>query len=322
MIRTIIVIATALALAAALPAAPAHAQSTRTYVSAAGSDTNNCTSVTTPCRHFQAAVNATPAGGEVVALDPANYGSFTVGQAITINGQGWSYISPLTSGAAIAITANPGDSISLRGLSLNGNGVTGGTNGIVFNAGGSLTVADCVVQNFDYTGGTTTGNGIQILPTSGFVSFVIIDTVLSGNANDGILYFPPSGAAGANGVINHVLIENGGNGIVVNTAFGGGSTTVSISNAIISNNNQSGISANNSAALSVSIDNDSISGNSAGIVASNTSYVTLGRSVITANNNWGISNGTANTFYTYQDNRINRNGTDITGQPLISLPLQ
>jgi hypothetical protein len=76
-----------------LPTAPAQAQSPRTFVSAAGNDSNPC-SFTAPCRHFQAAVNVTSAGGEVDALDPAGYGPITISQAITIEGQGWSYIAP------------------------------------------------------------------------------------------------------------------------------------------------------------------------------------------------------------------------------------
>lgn len=75
MTRTIFIAA---ALALVVAAEPASAQVNRTYVSAAGSDTNNCANVAMPCRHFQNAVNATAVGGEVVALDPANYGSFTI----------------------------------------------------------------------------------------------------------------------------------------------------------------------------------------------------------------------------------------------------
>jgi hypothetical protein len=89
MTRNIIVIAAALALAVALPAASAQAQSPRTFVSAAGSDSNPCT-FAAPCRHFQAAVTATTVGGEVDALDPAGYGPITITQAITIEGQGCS----------------------------------------------------------------------------------------------------------------------------------------------------------------------------------------------------------------------------------------
>ena len=74
--------------------ASAGSGAARTFVSAAGSDSNNCANVATPCRHFQTAVTATAPGGEVVALDPANYGSMTINHQITINGQGWAYVAP------------------------------------------------------------------------------------------------------------------------------------------------------------------------------------------------------------------------------------
>ena len=99
-----IVFAAALALAVTLPAVSAQAQAPRTFVSAAGSDSNPC-SFAAPCRHFQAAVDATSAGGEVDALDPAGYGPITIGQPISIEGQGWSYIAPPA--FAAAITALP-----------------------------------------------------------------------------------------------------------------------------------------------------------------------------------------------------------------------
>ena len=107
MTRTIVVAAT-LALAVTLPVISAHAQAPRTFVSAAGSDSNPC-SFAAPCRHFQAAVNATSLGGEVDALDPAGYGPITITQAITIEGQGWSYIAPPAGGNGITINAVSGN---------------------------------------------------------------------------------------------------------------------------------------------------------------------------------------------------------------------
>ena len=65
------------ALVCGLPAAPAQAQATRAFVSATGSDINNCINVLTPCRHFQTAYNAMANGGEIDVLDPANYGALT-----------------------------------------------------------------------------------------------------------------------------------------------------------------------------------------------------------------------------------------------------
>jgi hypothetical protein len=147
----------AASLVALTPAVSAQAQAPRTFVSAAGSDSNPC-SFAAPCRHFQAAVNATSLGGEVDALDPAGYGPIITSQAITIEGQGWSYIAPPANGNAITITAGSGDKTSIRGVSLNGVGVAGGT-GIVFSSGAELQVVDCIVRNF-------TGRGIEFSPSA------------------------------------------------------------------------------------------------------------------------------------------------------------
>ena len=226
-----IVFAAALAFAVTLPAVQAQAQAPRTFVSAAGSDSNPC-SFAAPCRHFQAAVNATSAGGEVDALDPAGYGPIIISQAITIEGQGWSYIAPPPSGNGITINAVSGN-VSIHGVSLNGAGITGGTNGIVFNSGGSLTVTNCVVQNFLYTGAETTGNGILIQPSTGdTINYAITNTIASNNGFVGIYYLPPSGSdAAANGVIDHVVATNNQYGIAIKTTLGGGFTTVAISTA-------------------------------------------------------------------------------------------
>jgi hypothetical protein len=311
MLRTTIVVAAGLALATVLPAVSAQAQATRTFVSAAGSDSNNCINTMTPCRHFQTAYNAMPNGGEIDVLDPANYGALTVTHKLSIVGRGWATLSPVSGAAAITINAGSSDTIAISGVQIDGAGTTS-SNGIVFNAGGSLTVADCVAQNFSGSG--LTGNGIRMQPTSGTISFAITNTIVSNNGGNAIFYQPPSGSATATGVIDHVVATNNYYGVVIDT-FGGGSTTVAISNSIASNNVGSGIVLENgSAALAVSIDNTSINSNAYGISANNTPKVTLGRSVITANTNFGINNGTSpNTFYSYGDNRINENATDING---------
>jgi hypothetical protein len=330
MTRTIF-IAAALALAVTLSAAPAQAQVNRTFVSATGSDSNNCANVTTPCRHFATAYAATAQNGEIFVLDPANYGSLTITHAVSIEGHGWASIAPPNNGNAITINANPGDSISIHGISINGTGATGGTNGIVFNSGGSLTVTDCVVQNFINNGFQTTGDGILLAPTSGIVSFVITNTIVLNNGFIGIYYLPPSGSsATANGVIDHVVTTNNAYGIVIDTAnSSNGSATLAVSNSTASNhvavvNASAGLFIKNaSAPLAVSIDNCDISGNYNGITTLGSPKVLLGRSVITSNSNNSISNQTS-TFFTYQNNQINLNGNSntVSGTALVALTFQ
>jgi hypothetical protein len=358
MTRIIPGIAAALALAAMLPVmlpvTPANAQGAiRSFVAVSnGSDSNPCT-ITAPCRHFSAALAATAVGGEIDALEPGAYGSFTINQAVTIDGQSWSYVAPPNGGAAITINAVSGNVI-IRGVSANGVGATGGTNGILFNSGSSLTIADCTLQNFVNSEGSggTNGNGILMQPTSGTLSFAITNTTVSNNGFGGIRYIPTGGSTTtANGVIDHVVVTNNGPGapgpgIGLNILGGGGSTNVVISNSILNGNNAGGIyafggpaaaltvSINNTTVTSngtginiqggagpetVSIDNITAAGNVFGISATGPSTVLLGRSVITANTNYGVGNSST-AFSSYGDNRINGNGTgpgsDVEGTAL------
>src|SRR5580704_1562946 len=119
-----------------LPAASARAQAARTFVSAAGSDSNNCANVATPCRHFAAAYAATAANGEIYVLDPANYGSLTITGPVSIEGHGWASIAPVSGNAAITINANSGDKINIIGVVLDGTAIATSP-GIQFNSGGS-----------------------------------------------------------------------------------------------------------------------------------------------------------------------------------------
>src|SRR5947207_1566385 len=68
-------------------AAPAKANTIPvTYVSGKGTDSGNCSSPANPCRTFQFAVNQTSPGGEVKALDPADYSPVTINKSISITG--------------------------------------------------------------------------------------------------------------------------------------------------------------------------------------------------------------------------------------------
>jgi len=319
MIRTIM--ATTLALAGTLPAISAHAAARdRVFVASYGNDSNPCT-FGSPCKTFQQAVNVVAEGGEVTAIDSAGFGPIAISHAVTITSPAGieAGIVPVAGGDAIAINAGATDAVVLRGLTINGASGSSGSSGIVFNAGGSLTVSDCVVENFNYTGvGTDTGNGILMQPTSSPISFAITNTVLSNNGYAGIYYSSSlTLTPQATGAIDHVVTINNYKGIEFFTQLGGGPTTVAISNSIADNNNFVGIQIQNGApALTVSIDNTSVNSNGEGITATYTSTVTLGRSVITGNNGGIINTTSPNTFYSYQDNRIDNNGPmNIIGAP-------
>jgi hypothetical protein len=67
----ITIVAIGLALAVALPTAPATALNDRSFVSPQGDDSNDCT-LGSPCRFFQAALAKTNPGGEIAVLGTAS----------------------------------------------------------------------------------------------------------------------------------------------------------------------------------------------------------------------------------------------------------
>src|SRR5471030_1508201 len=148
-------LSSAVAVAAALlVCSSAHAAgANRVWVSGHGVDRAGCGAPTDPCRSLQYAHDsAVAAGGEIDILDPAGYGAITITKAISIvnDGVGTAGVQA-TSGNAITITAGPNDAVYLRGLNIDGvNGA--GAYGIVFNAGASLTVVNCVTRHFSQSG--------------------------------------------------------------------------------------------------------------------------------------------------------------------------
>jgi hypothetical protein len=299
-------------LALTLPAGAATL--TRTFVSAAGSDSNPCT-ITQPCATFATAYTATLPNGIVAALDPGKYGPVTITGPITINGNGWAAITAPAAGNGITINAGTTDTVTLTGLEIDGAGA--GYNGIMANSVGNLTIGNCILQNFFYTGTRTTGNGIIIQPSSGTVNFTITNTTASNNGFAGIFYVPNGGTPIGNGVIDHVITDANEYGIAFNLLFTSGQAFATVANSTASNSINSGIyAAISSSTLKLSVDNVSLSGNLDGIQVAGTANVLLGRSVITGNST-GVVNGTSpNTVYTYRDNRINLNGTDVANNPL------
>jgi hypothetical protein len=84
--RVLVVVAVAVGgLAVAAP--PASAQATRTWVSAVGDDANPC-SRTAPCKTWAGAISKTADGGEIDAMDDADFGAVTITKSITLNGSG------------------------------------------------------------------------------------------------------------------------------------------------------------------------------------------------------------------------------------------
>jgi hypothetical protein len=306
--RTTIVVAAGLALAVTLPAVSVQAQAIRTFVSTAGTDNPSC-SITSPCRHFSAAMAATAPGGEVDALDAGAYGSFTITQAISIEGQGWSYVAPPSGGAAITINAATSDKINIRGVSLNGVGVTAAnTTGIQFNTGASLNVQNSVIRNFE-------AFGIYFHPNSSTPSQLSVsNTLVSDNVSHGIELIS-NGSGTTTGVLDHVEMENNGNdGLNVQ---GSPTINVTVHDSVSANNGGNGINvATGGALVSVMVRNSTIANNGAnGLFAQNIgSTIRVTRSTITGNNTgWAAPFG--GIVLSYGDNNIDGNGSANTAPP-------
>jgi hypothetical protein len=299
------------ALVCSLPAAPAQAQSLRTFVSAAGSDSNNCTDVSTPCRHFFQAYAATSPGGEIDVLDPGNYGGLIISQAISIEGFGWA-LAATGSGAAVIINAGPSDRINIRGVVLDGFGFANNT-GIQFNTGGSLNVQDSVIRNFGF-------DGIKFSPSASS-RLSVSNSLISGNGEAGILISLPSGSGAVVGVVDHVVMEdNSFAGLYLNPQAGSTQTVnLTISDSVSANNGR-GVAAisGDGETVNVIVRNSTIANNSVVGLLDSGGGVTLWvtRSTITGNS-IGWETGSGATFLSYNDNVEVGNTNDNGAMPLI-----
>jgi hypothetical protein len=180
-----------------LSALPANAQATRTWVSQASGDDAFACSRTQPCRTFAGAIAKTAINGEINCIDAGGYGAVTIAKSVTIDCTG-TYGSILatavTAGVTINIVASADDphrSVRLRGLSLNGTGLSG-------------------------TVGTRTGlDGIRILQAS---SVFVEDTAINDFSQQGIKV---AAGEGVNLALDNVTIRNtSGSGVTLSTAAG------------------------------------------------------------------------------------------------------
>ena len=225
--HTTIGVAFGLALAVALPAGFANAQNLRSFVSAHGLDTNNCT-LAAPCRTFAQALTMTNAGGEIDVLDPAGYGAMTITKAISIvnDGIGTAGVIVPSGGTGITINAGANDAVSLRGLSIEGNGV--GTYGIVFNTGKSLTVENCVIRH-------VANDGIAFSPNA-TSSLSVSNSLVADTGQNGIDVYP-SGSGAVTAVFNRVQVNNNnGNGIVLLGMFSTGTVKGTVYDSVAAGN--------------------------------------------------------------------------------------
>jgi len=295
-------------LALGISTAPAHAQLARTFVSSLGNDANDCNRLT-PCRTFQRAHTQTLATGEITVLDPGGYGSVTITKTISIINDGVGEAGVLVSGGAVGITISAGtsDRISLRGLTVKGlDPAFGGSNGIQFNSGASLTIENCAIRNHS-------GDAIQMLGNvaSGTNrTFVLSNTFVSDNGGNGIL-IQPSGSGAVKVVLSRVeAYNNSANGVSVNGTLSTaptGSFNVAALDSIVANNSQVGFlvasDLSHTFFNSMIVRSTAANNGAAGLQNAGHVQMLVGQSVVTGNvTSW------PGCVASYGDNYVNGNG--------------
>jgi len=285
--RRTILVAFTLMFAAIVAAAPANAQNLRSFVSARGLDTNNCT-LAAPCRTFAQALTMTNAGGEIDVLDPAGYGAMTITKAISIvnDGIGTAGVIVPSGGTGITINAGANDAVSLRGLSIEGNGL--GATGIQFNTGLSLTVENCVIRH-------VTQDGIDFLPNA-TSSLSVSNSLVADNASRGI-YVLPTGSGTVTAVFNRVQANNnGGNGIVLNGLNATGTVKGTVYDSVAAGNGGGGfvpVTTSGYAPTALMVFNSVSANNNSGLGVHGTgATLRVAHSMVTGNTNgWGVTGG-------------------------------
>ncbi len=199
---------------------PLASAAQRTFVSTTGVPNPTC-SIASPCRDFATALAATSPNGEVIVLDSGGYGAVTIGQSVSIIAPPGVYagISVFGGGDGVTIAAGPADKVTLRGLTINGQG---GNRGIVVTSASEVHIEHCTVTNLAadgirIDGGSTIEvrstlvrsngqNGLDV--AAGTPDVRVIDSQFSRNVNDGVLI-----AAGTLQAERISADQNGGNGL-------------------------------------------------------------------------------------------------------------
>jgi len=267
-------------LASALLAFGAADGAQRTFVASYGNNLNTC-SLGSPCRDFATAMAQTDLGGEIIVLDSAGYGKVVIDRSVAIVAAPGIYAGiSVFSGSGVFIDA-PGAKVTLRGLTINGQG---GTYGVYFNQGARLHVDGCVVS------GLVTG----ILTYGGDAT--VQDTTIRDHSQRGVDV--QNGSLSVQ--LDRVRIQhNGLQGMNVQLSSGG--VRVSVRDSTITDNGREGVWINatsGSALAAVDVESSEIASNgwttsSSGVsvyaASGSIAELSLARSLVVRNNGNGIN---------------------------------
>ena len=267
----------------------AGAQAINTYVSASGSDANNCDTPAAACRSFFGALSKTADGGTVQCLDAGFFQSVTITISVTID----CFAGGASNTQRVVINA-PGKTVILRNIGINALNNT--FSPIAIQAAANVYIENALV-------GGSAGNSQAIRDVrAGPAKLVISNSSIVGNPGVGILVAPASGVIGVE--LDNVNSAYNSYGLAV-----GSGGRVMIKNSVFTGNGTAGIEAD--AGATVGVSSTQISFNSTGIVASGT--VSLQSSSIDSNS-VAISGPTQSLG----NNRIFANSIDGTTPTIVS----
>ena len=224
----------------------------RVFLSGTGSDSGDCLNAATPCRSLQGAIDQAPAGAEVVVVSSGGYGAATITKSITVSAP-TGVIAFV--GRTITVNIASSDTVTLRGLSMNG-AVFGDANGIDFTAGGTLNIENSVIASFANNGISDVAPGSNLWVhncdvkknTTGLIvsgaSAVIENSRAVENSSIGMWAHNSSTVA-----IRNSVAEGNGTAFYANSDAGG--STELIVDSCMSTNNGYGLSSSQSGAGSV-----------------------------------------------------------------------
>ena len=268
--------------------ATARAQ-TRTWVSGVGDDINPC-SRTAPCKTFSKAISVTAASGEINAIDSGGFGAVTITKSVTIDGASVmaGILNSQVNGVNVndSATATPGTIVvTLRNLTI--NAPANGTNGINFTSGKTVNVENC--QIFGNGGASPDGAGIRVALTVSGSNLNVKNTSIFKN-RVGISATTSTGFFTLN--VNGSHIENHtADGIFLDAR-----ASATIRNTNLAFNVGAGVSLNNNANNSASVDNCELNHNGTGLFVGTGTTARIGRNIITQNAANFSNSGTVVTF--------------------------
>ena len=305
--RKILVAVAFAAIALALPAAPAYAQASRTWVSGVGDDVNPC-SRTAPCKTWAGAISKTADGGEISVLDPGGFGAVTITKSMTIDGGGGQVASAVVAGTnGIVINAPSNAVVILRNLRLNGllgnggNPANSGQNAIRVLSARQVAVENTYVFGFAL-------NCIDIEPSVNLLA-VISNSSVDNCGAAGVLV-KPSAAVNVNVSIYNLMAFNAVDGVRVD-GTSGANTQAQVFNSNLTGMSTSCVTAvTAAAATNIFVHNSMLSRCSTGVISNGATQVHLAQTVVTNNTTTALSsvNGGGITTYHSVDVGLNPGG--------------